>query len=310
MINTQVITQGFEEYQRALNMAQTTIDWEGVLLGWFFEFLREEGVENLADVNTRIMLAYQILLSQKLNKRGHPYNARTQNLALSTARKLFKYLMRRGDISADPTSCMELARTTRSLPRNVLSAEELVALLSAPTSKRNRAMLEVLYSTGMRSAEIRNLDMNDLNADDGTIFIRDGKGGKDRVVPCGERAWRYLALYIQDQRYWMIATADEQSVFVNKYGGRFAKQGLLMLVKRHCVKARMRKIITPHGMRHAFATHLADNGCDIRVIQDMMGHASPCTTAIYIAVSARRLKDAHKRCHPLEKDSAGTDEAA
>ena len=146
------------------------------------------------------------------------------------------------------------------------------------------------------------LELNDLNPDDGTIFIRDGKYSKDRVVPCGEWAWEIIEEYLQDERPWKIENPDEQTVFVNKYGNGFSKQGLLMMVKRHAKKAGIKKEMTVHSIRHAFATHMVDNGCDIRAMQEILGHSSPSTTAIYISVSARRLKEAHTKFHPMEKD--------
>jgi len=306
MINAEQMTKDFEKHQIARNFSASTIETEGRMLMWFFEFLAEETVENITDVDTTFMLKYQIYLSAIKNNKGKPYNPRTQNLAVSTVRKLFRYLRKKGEVFCDPTQGMELAKAPRPLPRNILSVKEMNKLLSQPNAKkwvggRDNSMLEILYSTAMRQGELLHLDLNDLNPDDGTILIRDTKGRRDRVVPCGKEAWRRLKHYLRTVRPLLVENINEQAVFLNKYGNRLSKQGLLTLVKTYALKAGIKKNISAHNIRHSAATHMADNGCDIRILQLLLGHSSANTTAVYLHTSISKLKLAHQKFDPREK---------
>ena len=304
-MNIEAIITDFDEHQRALAMSRSTMELERAQLRTFLAFLEGEGIGSLTDVDTKLMLRFQVHLATVRTVKGVCYHPRTQNLHISTARKLFRYLRRKGEVFVDPTAGMELAKVPRTLPRNILSVEEMEKLLEQPDARkpsgiRDRAMLEVLYSTGMRQGELRHLDLADLATDDRTIMVRDGKGGKDRVVPCGKVAWQWLARWLKERPNLLVDEAV-QAVFLNQYGGRYSKQGILMMVKRHVQGARIRKAITPHSIRHTCATHMADSGCDIRLIQELLGHSSPSTTAVYISVSIRRLKEAHQAFHPRER---------
>ena len=250
MIDAENILNDFEKYQRVLHMADTTIEWERNLLSWFLKYLEEQDIELLTDVDTRTMLRYQIYVSELKNNKNEAYNPRTQNMAISVVRKTFKMLRRQGAVFVNPTEVMESAKLPQTLPRNILSVKEMKKVLSLDSSFRNKAIMEVLYSSGMRSSELRNLDLNDLNPDEKTIFIRLGKGSKDRVVPCGLMAWKCLQRYLKNERPNLIDDLNEQAVFLNKEGGRFSKQGLLLLVKNHVRNAGIKKDISPVSYTH------------------------------------------------------------
>ena len=163
-------------------------------------------------------------------------------------------------------------------------------------------MLEVLYSTAMRRSELLNLDLNDLRPDDGTIFIREGKYSRDRVVPCGRLAWKWLKRYLAEVRTRRPCDPGERAVFLTMKGGvRLGKQGLKGVVDYCAKRAGIQKHVTPHTFRHSCATHMSDNGADITQIQALLGHVRADTTAIYIQVAITRLKKVHARCHPREQ---------
>jgi integrase/recombinase XerD len=304
-MNLEVILRDFNNHRQALNLSEGTRIWQTVLLTKFFAFLEQEEIWNLNDVDGKVMLRYQIHLSQLKNKKNKAYHPSVQNLGISAVRKLFKYLRRKGEVEDDPTVDMEASKTPHHLPRSILSVEEMKRLLAQPDERkplglRDRALLEVLYSTGVRQAEVLHLDINDLNPDGGTIFIRDGKGSRDRVVPCGRIAWECLEKYIRDSRPSQIKDSMDQAVFISREGSRLGKQGLLTMVKRHGKMSGIIRSISPHTIRASVATHLADNGCGIRFIQELLGHASINTTQLYISVSIRQLKEVHRRFHPRE----------
>lgn len=301
------IIADFNNYQRAINMARVTIEWQEVLLWRFLSWLEAEGVKNLTAVDHNTMARYQVHVSGLTNKKGDVYDPRVQNGHITAVRKLYRHLRLKGHAALDPTAGMRLARKPKKLPKSVLSVAEVELLLEQPDTGqwlgvRDRAMLEVLYSTAMRRSELLKLDLNDLNPDDGTILIREGKYSRDRVVPCGKVAWRWLKEYVEQIRPLHVCCPEEQAVFVSlKGGGRLGNQGLKGVVD-YCTRlSGIRKRVTPHSLRHSAATHMSSNGADIAHIQALLGHARADSTAVYIHIAIRHLKKVHSRCHPGEK---------
>ena len=305
MIDVPAILIDFEAHQKAVAMAASTIEWECFWLQRFLLFLTSEKVERVVDVDTKTLIRFQIYLSTLQNKKGKVYSPASQNHAMSAVRRYFKLLRRRGEVFFNPADGLEGVKTAQTLPRNILSVEEMVKLLDQPNTrrhsgKRDKAMMEVLYSTAVRQAELLHLDLSDLNHDEGTMLVRNGKGGKDRVVPCGVTGWSWLNRYINEARIH-FADKDEQAVFLNSRGERMGKQGLFLIVKYYARRSGIKKSISPHSFRHSVATHLADAGCDIRYIQELLGHSSPAATAVYIRVAIRRLKEVHAKFHPRDR---------
>lgn len=305
-MNYKKIIADYNDNQYARNMATTTISGTKTNLYRFFSYLEAAGVKHLDDIDSRIMLQYQVHLSKIRNKHGKRYNPRTQNYAISSIRSLFKYLRRCGQMQNDPTVDLELAKAPRPLPRNILSIMETESLLAAPNTKnptglRDRAILELLYATGIRRSECIGLDLADLNLDGYTVFIRDGKGGRDRVVPITKQSKKWIGKYIRTVRDLKLKDDDEHAIFINKYGDRLGQQGLWTMIKRRAIQAGIEKNISTHSIRHTTATHLADADCNLRYIQELLGHSRLDTTAIYISVSAKRLKDAISKYHPRGK---------
>lgn len=305
-MNPEAIISEFAKYQSSLGITEGTIGWQKFLLTRFFAYARRKGVKKLTDIDQKFMVEYQVYVASLKNKKGNPYAPAVRSKHIAVAGKVFQYLRLTGKVFENPVANLERIKVPKQLPRDILSAAEMVTLLEQPDTStwlgvRDKAILEVLYSTAIRRNELVKLDMNDLHFDRQTIHIREGKYGKDRVVPCGKIAWKWLKQYIDEIRPHRIADPDEEAVFIsNKSGGRLGKQGIKMLVDGYSQKAGFNKKVTPHTFRHSCATHMSDNGADITRIQELLGHASLDTTAKYVRVSIVRLKRAHGECHPRE----------
>ena len=234
----------------------------------------------------------------------------TQAARLSVVRSFFRYLVKSDVLLYDPSAGLELPKRKGILPRSILSKQEVARLLAAPDATtplglRDRAMIEVLYSTGIRNAELRALQVYDLDLERGLLRVNEGKNAKDRVVPLGEVACTWLREYLGEARPRLLAghrdAGGEPTVFLSKNGKRLVPLGVLYPLKKHARKAGIERVVTPHTLRHTFATHLLAGHADIRHIQAMLGHASVATTQIYTRVEVTDLKAVHRRCHPRER---------
>jgi integrase/recombinase XerD len=216
-------------------------------------------------------------------------------------RGLYRFALREGRIEDDPMENLRAPRVFRALPR-FLTVEQVDALLAAPDVRmplgvRDRAILEVLYATGLRASELINLRLADVDMELGVLTCL-GKGRKERLVPIGSVARRWVRRYVQESRERLARGATVASLFLNKRGGRLSRMGLWGIVRRHAVTAGVAHILTPHVLRHSFATHLLDRGADLRALQAMLGHADISTTQIYTHVTRERLRRIYDRFHP------------
>jgi len=224
------------------------------------------------------------------------------NRRLSTLRRFYRLHAAQATISADPTLRVKSPKLPRHLPRN-LSEDQVSALLSAPDPEtalglRDRAMLETLYATGLRVSELVGLKLSQVSLDMGVVRVL-GKGNKERLVPLGEEAIDWLKRYCTTARAELGGDAKADAVFVTARRGPMTRQAFWQLIKRHAVKAGIaRTALSPHTLRHAFATHLLNHGADLRVVQLLLGHADITTTTIYTHVARERLKQLHQRHHP------------
>ncbi|GAB2573993.1 integrase/recombinase XerD [Gracilibacillus alcaliphilus] len=219
---------------------------------------------------------------------------------LSTLRLFHQFLIREYQLKDDPSLHIETPKANRKLPK-VLSPNDVDKLLNIPAadkfSIRNKAMLETLYATGLRVTELISLTMNDLHLTMG--FVRCfGKGSKERIVPLGDVARDALELYIQSARPELMKQKQTEAVFVNHHGNPISRQGFWKIIKAIAAEQGIEKELSPHTLRHSFATHLLENGADLRSVQEMLGHADISTTQIYTHVSKSRLKDIYKAHHP------------
>jgi len=234
-------------------------------------------------------------------RHAQEFSRRSTARMLSTLRGFFRYQLREGRIEADPTALIELPRLGRPLPAS-LSEDEVEALLGAPDTTtarglRDRTMLEVLYATGLRVSELVNLQLGQINLNQGWVRVR-GKGNKERLVPLGEQALDWLSQYLVSGRATFLRRQDSEAVFPSNRGRAMTRQAFWYLIKAYARQAGIASALSPHTLRHAFATHLVNHGADLRVVQMLLGHSSLSTTQIYTHVARARLQQLHARHHP------------
>ena len=221
---------------------------------------------------------------------------------LSSIRRFYKYQLQRNAISTDPSEKIEFPKLGRRLP-DVLTEEEVEKLLHAPDEtsvqgSRDRAMLELLYASGLRVSELISLSVTQLNLRAGVIKVF-GKGSKERLVPFGDQAGHYLECYLSESRPALLKECHETSVlFLTNRGQGMTRQAFWYLIKRHAAKVGIKKHLSPHTLRHAFATHLLNHGADLRVVQLLLGHSDLSTTQVYTHIAQARLRELHKDHHP------------
>jgi integrase/recombinase XerD len=233
--------------------------------------------------------------------RGRGLAPRSVARAVHAIHGLYRFAVREGRRAGDPMENLKAPRAFKALPR-YLSAAQVEALLEAPDTStpiglRDRAMLEVLYATGLRVSELIGLRAADLDMHVGIVTCF-GKGGKERLVPLGEVARSWVSRYLAEVRSTMARPGSPPALFLSRRAGRLSRMGVWGIVRRHAVAAGVERILTPHVLRHSFATHLLEGGADLRAVQAMLGHADISTTQIYTHVTRERLRQVYDRFHP------------
>jgi integrase/recombinase XerD len=228
-------------------------------------------------------------------------SARSSARFLSSLKRFYSYLIREAVITEDPTAIIDAPKLARSLP-STLSEADVEGLLNAPDTStalgyRDRAMLELLYASGLRVTELVGLTLSEINFRQGLVRVT-GKGNKERLVPVGEEALDWLQTFIDRWRLDILGDKKTDVVFPTNRGGGMTRQAFWYIIKRYAAKADIHKDISPHTLRHAFATHLLNHGADLRVVQLLLGHSDLSTTQIYTHIAKERLKDIHERFHP------------
>ncbi|RJQ05457.1 MAG: site-specific tyrosine recombinase XerD [Bacillota bacterium] len=250
---------------------------------------------SLLDASRANIISY-LLLMEKQGK-----SPATIARRLAALKSFYQFLVRQSLVERDPTANLESPKLDRKLPK-VLTVREVETLLrqpkpGTPGGLRDKAMLELLYATGIRVSELISLSVGDVNLD--SRYVRcAGKGGKERTVPLGTIACQAVSEYLTRGRPQIVKDPGERSLFVNHHGRRMTRQGFWKILKKYAGEAGIRKEITPHTLRHSFATHLLENGADVRAVQEMLGHADISTTQVYTHVSRGRLRDVYKTSHP------------
>lgn len=241
------------------------------------------------------------MLSAYVRRLGKKLSARSVARHVSSLRTFFRFLVREGKLEVNPARLLESPKQPRKLP-GTLSVQEVEQLLSAPKpvspkGQRDLAMLELLYATGLRVSELVGLRLSNINLEAGYVRTL-GKGSKERVVPMGEKARVALAVYLEEGRTTFFRRTNSAFLFLNFRGNPLTRQGFWKILKGYAVQAGIRKNITPHRLRHSFASHLLEAGADLRAVQMMLGHADISTTQIYTHVTRKRLIQLHETCHP------------
>ena len=230
-----------------------------------------------------------------------PCSSATVNRKAACLRSFYRHLRREELVEDDPAARLATPRRGKKLP-GVLSYAEVQKLLAQPrgdepTVHRDRALLELMYACGLRASETISLDIGDLDLEQGIVRAR-GKGSKERLVPVGHKAVTAVAVYLRSGRPKLVRTNDEPKLFLNFRGGPLTRQGLYKIVLRHAETAGLKGRMSPHTLRHSFATHLLSGGCDLRSVQEMLGHADLSTTQLYTHLSGEELKDVYFKAHP------------
>jgi integrase/recombinase XerD len=271
----------------------------------FFDHLRKTRIHDLRLVREEHVTAYALELARATSARGKPYSLATRRWHLQAVRRLFAFLAKRGVILQDPALDLELPHW-KKLPRALLNQEQARRLVANPSpftlrGKRNRAILELLYGTGIRVSECERLDVRDLDLGQGLLLIRDGKGRKERVVPAVGRAIEAIDLYLGEVRPELVRDPREAALFLTRRGERVSVKSIQYLVRMNAREAGLAAPVTPHALRHGCATHLLQGGADVRHVQQLLGHKSLDTTAIYTPVAPQDLAQAIAKAHPRER---------
>ena len=266
-------------------------------------FLREEGVRDPRGVAEEHLTRFMRKLATEGLRGARPLAPESQVTYLGAVKRFFGFLAKRRLVLMDPAHEIRYPKVDR-LPRLVLSEAQARRLMAAPfpgsvIGKRDRAILETLYGTGIRHGECCRADLMDLDLGRGVLLVRNGKGRKDRVVPVLGRAVVALDLYLRDSRPELARSAREPALFLSKYGRRLCMNGLGIVVERHAKAAGVRAY--PHALRHSCATHLLKGGADVRHLQELLGHQSLATTQVYTRVGVEDLREVLTRAHPRER---------
>ncbi len=276
-------------------LSRNTLDSYGRDIRRFLDFLERSNIQSLEHVSKLEVLSFLVVLrKQGLSERSV---ARLQ----VTLRNLYRFLVSESLLDENPLEALESPKLTKKLP-HVLSEQEVERLLnqpdpSTPLGLRDKAMLELLYATGLRVSELISLRLDQVDLEVGCVRVF-GKGGRERIVPIGEVAQGFLRTYLREGRGKMLKGRISAYVFVTPRGEKITRQGSWKIIKKYGLRAGIRGKLTPHTLRHCFASHLLDRGADLRSVQALLGHVDISTTQIYTHVSRERLKILHQRYHP------------
>ncbi|WP_299947443.1 site-specific tyrosine recombinase XerC [uncultured Microbulbifer sp.] len=300
----------FIEWSAVRGLSEQTCRTRDRGLQRFIAWCDERDLNDPRAITRPILENYQKHLYYYRKSNGEPLSYGSQHALLAPLRAFFKWLARENYIALNPASELELPKQQRGLPKQILSVEEVESLFATVDTQnlygvRDRAMLELLYSTGIRRMELVNLGLYDTDTSRKTLLVRQGKGRKDRLLPVGERALHWVERYRREVRHQLLTGRDEGHLFLTDYGEPWINNRLTEMVKKYLYHAGIDKPGACHLLRHAMATHMLENGADIRFIQQMLGHSDLSTTQIYTQVSIEKLREIHAATHPAKlKDKA------
>lgn len=288
---------------RMKNYAERTIITTEAALRSFVDWSFLRGISRPSEVTKPVLETYQRWLFYYRRKDGRPLGFSSQRVILQKLKLFFRYLARQNAVVANPASDLDMPRIEKRLPRAILTEREVERVMSQPDvteplGLRDRAIMETFYSTGIRRFELAAIQLVDLDFERRTITIRLGKGKKDRTVPIGERALRWIQKYLDEARPQHVLHPDAGVLFLSEKGDALMLNSLSHSMRSYIDKAELKKSGACHIFRHTMATLLLEHGADVRSIQEILGHAELSTTAIYTRVSIQRLQRVHERCHP------------
>lgn len=257
-------------------------------------FLEDRGMHDYSAVDTELIISFLKLLKEEGK------SAKTITRMQSTLRNYHQFLLNEDVVKTNPATRLHIVKEDKKLPV-YLTVQEMEILLRTPDGStagtRDRAMMELLYASGLRVSEVIDIKTTDLNIDMGFIRVR-GKGSKERIVPMTDHVGRLLMSYIANERLILLKDDDVDALFITNRGKGFTRQGLWKTIKKYEMLSGIGKNITPHTFRHSFATHLIENGADLRAVQEMLGHSDISTTQIYTQISAVKIREMYTQYHP------------
>lgn len=288
---------------KARNYSDATVEHYGYYIENFIQWCEQRSLHKPNEITKPIVERYQRHLFHFRDKNQKPLSFRVQSFRLIAIRMFFKWLTKQNVILYNPAGDIELPRKQKSLPKHVLTPQEADTVINQTDihdtlGLRDRAIMETLYSTGMRRNELIHLSLYHLDPERGTVLIQQGKGGKDRYVPIGERALLWIDKYLTESRPKLAVEPDEGILFLSNMGDKFTPHRLTQLVGHYVKQAELTKKGACHLFRHTMATLMLENGADVRYIQHILGHEKISTTEIYTHVSIHKLKSVHSRTHP------------
>lgn len=297
----------YTDHLKVSGFSPLTIKCYPRLVQRFIAWMEKNGCNAPMKITPELCMAFQRAIFYSHHRRGKPFNVQTHIRFISCIRSFTKFLKRAGHILIDPGLAMQYPRAPRRLPRNILSEDDVAKILSIPdvrTAKgyRDRTIIEVLYATGIRTGEVANLDVDDIDLATGRLRIRFGKGKKDRWVPLGEIATEYLAGYIKNIRCKLTPQIATGPLFIGWRGGKRITGSMINKdVAHYYKKAGIEWHVVPYTFRHTCATHMLKHGANLRHVQEILGHESIATTEIYTHVEIGDLAEAHAKFHPRER---------
>ena len=293
----------FLSYLAVTGASERSVASRRIVLSAFLRWCHDRDLRRASEVTRPVLQAYQRHLFHHRKTDGEPIGLRSQATRLQAVRAFFRWLCREGHLPGNPAADLQLPRPGFRLPRAVLTLAEAEAVLARPDLEtplglRDRALLELLFATGLRRAELSRLTLSDLDLAGGTLLVREGKGRKDRVVPMGERAASFVSAYLANARPHLVVPPDGGTLLLTATGHPFSPDTLTNLCRRYVDEAGIGKKGACHVFRHTMATLMLEGGADVRFIQQMLGHARLDTTALYASVSIHKLKQVHAATHP------------
>ncbi len=276
-------------------LARNTVDSYRRDLNIFFAFLESRGITSPSKVNRDLITSYLLGLKEA----GRASSTISRNVA--SIRSFFTFLVQEDLLEENPSQLVKAPPIEKKLPR-VLTTKEVDRLLQQPRSdgqagQRDKAMLELLYASGIRVTELVSLNLTDFSPEAGFLRCR-GKGMKERIVPIGSVAVKCVREYIGSSRQKMLKRREEKALFLNHHGRRLTRQGFWKILKKYVRQSQLNGEVTPHTLRHSFATHLIENGADLRSVQEMLGHSDISTTQIYTQITRRKIREVYDKTHP------------
>lgn len=297
----------FLDYSGARGYTERTLAIRSLVVRYFIHWCQERGIERPQDVTRPILERYRRYLFHYRKADGQPLSFASQEQRLVPLKIFFQWLTRENYILSNPASELEVPRLPHRLPRYILSVEEIERVLAqtlvhGALGVRDRAIIETLYSSGIRRSELTALTLYDVDTQHGTLMVREGKGRKDRYVPLGKRARQWIERYRDEVRPELVIEPDGGRLFLHEYGEPFTYSRIGDLVKKYLRAAGVNAPGACHLFRHAMATHMLNNGADVRFLQAILGHAQLSTTELYTHVAIAKLQEVHERTHPANRE--------